>query len=209
MKSAFLFWCAGLIALVFGVFTIVEPAAVLNIACIVFSVILLLRGLKRVVDAIRFKKNALKVVVDGAQIDLGIQKSIRLTLLWDGIGALLIGALTLVFTLTSMSKGGAETMRWVVYCVAAGFLYTGIANLIESHKLKPYPLLSSTFRSNSLVFILASILLFAFPFFIGETVMNIFGIILIIMGVSLFVWGIRIFSLSRRIAKTVDYKEVR
>ncbi len=209
MKSAILFWCAGLIALLFGIFTIMEPATVLNIACIVFSLILALRGLKRIVDAIRFKKNALTVVVDGAQIDLGIQKRIRTTLLWDGIGSLVIGIAAFVLTLLSLKDGGEATMKGVVYAVAAGFMYTGVANLIESHRLKPYPVLSDAFRSNSLIFILTSILLFAFPFFIGQTVMNIFGIILIIAGVSLFVWGIRIFSLSRRISKTVKYKEVK
>lgn len=216
MKSAMLFWAAGIVALLFGVFAIVEPAAVLNIASIVFSVILILRGFKRVWDAIRFKKNAVKVVVDGAQIDLGIQKRIRLTLLWDGIGALAIGIAALVVAITSISNGGEGIVKGAVYAVAAGFLYTGIANLIESHRLRPYAVLSEVYRSNSFVYILASVVLFAFPFFIGHTVMNIFGIIMIIAGVSLFVWGIRVFSLSRNLrklskaaAKTVDYKEVK
>ncbi len=209
MKSALLFWIAGILALIFGVFAIVEPAAVLNIACIVFSAILIIRGLKRLFDAVRFKKKAVKVSVNGAEIDLGIQKNIRLTMIWDGVGALVIGSVTLGLVLRSMSKGGAETMKWLVYLVAAGFLYTGCVALLESHKLKPYPLLSSSFRSNSLVFIIASVLLFAFPFFIGATVMNIFGIILIILGVSLFVWGIRIFSVSRHKAKTVEFREVK
>lgn len=209
MKSALIFWLSGLLALFFGVFTILEPTVVLNVACIVFSLLLAFRGLKRIFDAVRFKKNALKVVVDGAPIDLGIQKGLRTTLLVDGIGSLLIAVCAFVLTLTSIKNGGTGTMKVVAYAVAAGFLYTGIANLIESHRLKPYPLLSETFRSNSLVFIIAAVLLFAFPFFIGQTVMNIFGIILIVAGVSLFVWGIRIFSLSRKIAKTVSYKEVK
>lgn len=209
MKSALIFWLAGLLALFFGIFTILEPTVVLNVACIVFSLLLAFRGLKRICDAIRFKKNALKVVVDGAPIDLGIQKGLRMTLLWDGIGSLVIAIAAFVLTVVSIDKGGEGTMKGIVYAVAAGFLYTGCANLIESHRLKPYPLLRETFRSNSLVFIVAAVLLFAFPFFIGQTVMNIFGIILIISGVSLFVWGIRIFSLSRRMAKTVSYKEVK
>lgn len=216
MKSAILFWAAGIIALLFGVLAIVEPATVLNIASIVFSVILIFRGLRRVWDAIRFRKNAVKVVVDGAQIDLGIQKKIRLTLLWDGIGALVIGIAALVIAITSISNGGEGIVRGAVYAVAAGFLYTGIANLIESHRLKPYAVLCEIYRSNSFVYILASVVLFAFPFFVGHTVMNIFGIIMIVVGVSLFVWGIRVFTLARNlrklsktVAKTVDYKEVK
>lgn len=216
MKSALLFWISGIVALVFGILAIIEPATVLNVAAVVFSAILIVRGGKRIVDAIRFRKNAVSVVVDGAQIDLGIQKKIRLTLLWDGVGSLIIGIAALVVAVTSFSNGGEGIVKGAVYAVAAGFLYTGIANLIESHRLKPYAVLSEIYRSNSFVYILASIILFAFPFFIGHTVMNIFGILMIITGVSLFVWGIRVFSLRRSLkklsraeARTVDYKEVK
>lgn len=216
MKSALLFWISGIVALVFGILAIIEPATVLNVAAVVFSAILIVRGVKRIVDAIRFRKNAVSVVVDGAQIDLGIQKKIRLTLLWDGVGSLIIGIAALVVAVTSFSNGGEGIVKGAVYAVAAGFLYTGIANLIESHRLKPYAVLSEIYRSNSFVYILASIILFAFPFFIGHTVMNIFGILMIITGVSLFVWGIRVFSLGRNLkklsraeARTVDYKEVK
>ena len=39
MKSAVLLWIEGIIAVVFGVFIIVRPAAVLSIAVLAFSII--------------------------------------------------------------------------------------------------------------------------------------------------------------------------
>lgn len=51
MKSALIFWFSGIIALLFGVFVIVEPATVLNIAAVAFSLILAFRGCRKLIDA--------------------------------------------------------------------------------------------------------------------------------------------------------------
>ena len=214
MKSALMFWLSGIIALLFGVFVIVQPATVLNIAAVAFSVILALRGLKKLVDALRFSRRAVKVSVNGSSIDSGVQKKIKFTILIDGIISAFLGVLAFVLALSFLQSRSDGIMKAVIYVIAAGFMYTGIVNIVENYRLRPYSDLSTVFRGNGLVYIIASVLLFIFPAFVGEALMNIFGILLIIAGVCVFVWGIRVFILlmaarKETKAQTVDYEEVK
>ncbi len=214
MKSAILFWLSGIIALLFGVFVIVEPATVLNIAAVAFSLILAFRGLRKLIDALRFSRKAVKVVVNGSPIDTEEQKKIKFTMLLDGIISAFLGVLALIFALAFLKNKSDGIMKGVIYVIAAGFLYTGIVNLIENHRLKPYAALSTVFNGNGIVYIVAAVLLFIFPAFVGQTLMNVFGIILIIAGVCVFIWGVRVFILVRETKKmekshTVDYEEVK
>ena len=204
MKSAVLLWIEGILAVVFGVFIIVRPAAVLSIAVLVFSIILAFRGIMRLVDAIRFRKSAVQVVVDGKSIDLGIQKRIRETLLTDGIIAFVIGIASFIVGISAFRNGGVSLMKGVVYAVAVGFLITGIANLIESHSLKPYPALHSIYHSSSIAYIVAAVILFVFPFFVGQTFMTVFGVIVITAGIISFIWGCRVYAVSKKIRDAVD-----
>ena len=199
MKAALLFFISGLLALLFGIFVILEPTMVVNIVALAFSIILAIKGCKTLFDCLTLKKNALKVVVNGSPIDLGIQKRIRMTFFCDGLISFLVGLGAFIIAVSSFQNNSDGIMKAVVYIVAIGFFFTGIANYVESRRLKPYPILSDSYRSSFWVYIIASILLFAFPFFIGNAVMNIFGILLIVAGVSLFVWGWRVASLSRKI----------
>lgn len=199
MKAALLFFISGLLALLFGIFVILEPTMVVNIVALAFSIILAIKGCKTLFDCLTLKKNALKVVVNGSPIDLGIQKRIRMTFFCDGLISFLVGLGAFIIAVSSFKNNSDGIMKAVVYIVAIGFFFTGIANYVESRRLKPYPILSDSYRSSFWVYIIASILLFAFPFFIGNAVMNIFGILLIVAGVSLFVWGWRVASLSRNI----------
>ncbi len=203
MKSAFSLWVEGILSVLFGIFVIMQPATVLNIASILFSLVLVWRGLGRVIDAIRFHKYAVKVIVNGAVLADDIQKKIRQTMLIDGIVALVIGCAAFGVAAASFKTGGEALMKGVVYVNAAGFLITGIANMIESHSLRPYDELSRVFRVNSIVFFTAAAVLFAFPFFVGHTVMTVFGIIVIVLGVSSFVWGTRIFVETKKIKKAL------
>lgn len=214
MKSAILFWLSGIIAVLFGVFAIVQPATVLNIAAVAFSVILVIRGFRKIVDAPLFGRKAVRVVVNGSPIATETQKKIKLTILLDGIISTLLGLLAFVFALTSLRDKSDGIMKIVIYIIAAGYLYTGIVNLIENHRLKPYTDLSILFKGNGIIYIVAALILAIFPVFVGETFMNIFGIILIIAGVCVFIWGIRVFVLIREAKKiekthTVDYEEVK
>ncbi len=210
MKTAILFFVSGLLALLFGVFVITQPATVVNIAALCFSIVLTIKGIKTLFDTLTFKKNAINVVVNGEHIDLGIQKKIRLTLFWDGLISLVLGLVALIIAIYSFANKSAGIMKGVVYVIAAGFLFTGIANIIEGYRLKPYPILADSYKSGSLVYIIAAVLLFAFPFFIGNTVMNIFGILLIVAGVLLFCWGIRLLVIRKRLkATTVSFDEVK
>ena len=214
MKSALIFWLFGVITLLFGVFVIVQPATVLNIAAVAFSIILALRGLRKLIDALHFSRKAVKVSVNGAPIESGVQKKIKFTILIDGIISAALGVLALAFALSFLQSRSDGIMKVVIYIIAAGFLYTGIVNIIENYRLKPYADLSSVFNGNGLVYIIASVLLFIFPAFVGQTLMNIFGILLIIAGVCIFVWGIRVCVLlvetrKKDKAQTVSYEEVK
>lgn len=214
MKSALIFWLSGVIALLFGVFVIVQPATVLNIAAVAFSIILALRGLRKLLDALRFSHKAVKVCVNGSEIDSENQKKIKFTILIDGIISASLGILALAFALSFLRSGSDGIMKGVIYVIAAGFLYTGIVNIVENYRLKPYADLGDVFNGNGLVYIIASVLLFIFPAFVGQTLMNIFGIVLIVAGVSIFVWGIRVCILhvqtkKKDKAETVDYEEVK
>lgn len=214
MKSAILFWLSGIIALLFGVFVIVAPTTVLNIAAVAFSIILAFRGCRKLIDALRFSRKAVKVVVNGSPIDTEEQKKIKFTMLLDGIISAFLGALALIFALAFLKNNSDGIMKGVIYVIAAGFLYTGIVNLIENHRLKPYSDLSTLFNGNGIVYIVAAVLLFIFPAFVGQTLMNVFGIILIIAGVCVFIWGVRVFILVRETKKaeksvTVDYEEIK
>ena len=45
MKNSIYYFISGIIVVVFGVFVILNPSAVVNIAAFLFSVVLLLKGL--------------------------------------------------------------------------------------------------------------------------------------------------------------------
>ncbi len=214
MKSAILFWLSGVIALLFGVFVIVQPTTVLNIAAVAFSIILALRGCRKLIDALRFSRKAVKVSVNGSSIESETQKKIKFTILIDGIISAALGILALAFALSFLQSKSDGIMKGVIYVIAAGFLYTGIVNMIENYRLKPYSDLSDVFNGNGLIYIIASVLLFIFPAFVGQTIMNIFGILLIVAGVCIFVWGIRVCILvveakKKDKSQTVSYEEVK
>ena len=55
MKTAILFFVSGLLALLFGVFVITQPATVVNIAALCFSIVLTIKGIKTLFDTLTFK----------------------------------------------------------------------------------------------------------------------------------------------------------
>ena len=54
MKNSIYYFVSGLIAVLFGVFIILNPNAVVNIAAFLFSVVLLIKGLRTLFNSIRF-----------------------------------------------------------------------------------------------------------------------------------------------------------
>ena len=80
MKNSIYYFVSGIIVVVFGVFIILNPNAVVNIAAFLFSIVLFIKGMRTLINTIRFDSVASKVSVEGVSISLDSRKRVKKTM---------------------------------------------------------------------------------------------------------------------------------
>lgn len=199
MKSIFLLLATGLLSVVFGFFVILRPATVINIASLVFSIVLILSGAKTLFSAVSLH-NKIKNLI-GSSITEKMEKSAQYTFFYDGLVVFSIGVACFVIALYSLINNSTSILKAIVYIVAVALFLSSIVSFVEGKRLKAFLPIYEVSLTNSLAQVISSILLFAFPFFVGHTVMYIFGIITIVFGLVLLIWSIRLWYVERKVKK--------
>ena len=80
MKNSIYYFVSGIIVVIFGVFVILNPSAVVNIAAFLFSVVLLLKGMRTFINTLRFDNVASKVSINGMEINSDAGRGVRKTM---------------------------------------------------------------------------------------------------------------------------------
>ena len=138
MKNSIYYFVSGIIVVIFGVFVILNPNAVVNIAAFLFSVVLLLKGMRTFVNALRFDNVASKVSINGIEINIDSKKEVRKTMFLNAFISVLIGLIALIISIVAMVRKSSSIMKIVVYVVASGFLISGVTGILENRKMKSW-----------------------------------------------------------------------
>ena len=96
MKNSIYYFVSGIIVVVFGVFIILNPNAVVNIAAFLFSIVLFIKGMRTLINTIRFDSVASKVSVEGVSISLDSRKRVKKTMYINALISLLVGLAALI-----------------------------------------------------------------------------------------------------------------
>ena len=102
MKNSIYYFVSGIIVVIFGVFVILNPSAVVNIAAFLFSVVLLLKGMRTFVNTLRFDNVASKVSINGIEINIDSKKEVRKTMYLNAFISVLIGLIALYTTFSGL-----------------------------------------------------------------------------------------------------------
>ena len=140
MKNSIYYFISGIIVVVFGVFVILNPSAVVNIAAFLFSVVLLLKGFRTLFNTLRFDSVASKVRINGIEINIDTKKGVRKTMYINALISVLVGLIALIISIVAMVKKSSSIMKIVVYVVASGFLVSGVTGILENRKMKSWTL---------------------------------------------------------------------
>ena len=138
MKNSIYYFVSGLIAVLFGVFIILNPNAVVNIAAFLFSVVLLIKGLRTLFNSIRFDSVSSKVSVNGVEINVDSKKRVRKTMYINALISVTVGLVALIISIIAMVNKTSSIMKIVVYIVASGFLFSGITGILENRRIKKF-----------------------------------------------------------------------
>ena len=136
MKNSIYYFVSGIIVVVFGVFIILNPNAVVNIAAFLFSIVLFIKGMRTLINTIRFDSVASKVSAEGVSISLDSRKRVKKTMYINALISLLVGLAALIISIVAMIKKSSSVMKIVVYVVASGFLISAIAGMLENRRMK-------------------------------------------------------------------------
>ena len=215
MKNSIYYFISGIIVVVFGVFVILNPSAVVNIAAFLFSVVLLLKGLRTLFNTLRFDSVASKVRINGIEINIDTKKGVRKTMYINALISVLVGLIALIISIVAMVKKSSSIMKIVVYVVASGFLVSGVTGILENRKMKSWTGLDEAIGEKTIYQLIVALLLFILPYLIGNVFMNILGAIVVAFGALYFAWGVYLIKakktlekMEKKEAEDVSWKDV-
>ena len=207
MKNSIYYFISGIIVVVFGVFIILNPSAVVNIAAFLFSVVLLLKGFRTLFNTLRFDSVASKVSINGIEINIDSKKGVRKTMYLNAFISVLVGLIALIISIVAMVKKSSSIMKIVVYVVASGFLVSGVTGILENRKMKSWTGLDEAIGEKTIFQLIVALVLFIFPSLIGNVFMNILGAIVVAFGALYFAWGVYLIKAKKTLEK-MEKKEV-
>ena len=215
MKNSIYYFISGIIVVVFGVFVILNPSAVVNIAAFLFSVVLLLKGFRTLFNTLRFDSVASKVRTNGIEINIDTKKGVRKTMYINALISVLVGLIALIISIVAMVKKSSSIMKIVVYVVASGFLVSGVTGILENRKMKSWTGLDEAIGEKTIFQLIVALVLFIFPSLIGNVFMNILGAIVVAFGALYFAWGVYLIKakktlekMEKKEAEDVSWKDV-
>ena len=215
MKNSIYYFVSGIIVVIFGVFVILNPNAVVNIAAFLFSVVLLLKGMRTFVNALRFDNVASKVSINGIEINIDSKKEVRKTMYLNAFISVLIGLIALIISIVAMVRKSSSIMKIVVYVVASGFLISGVTGILENRKMKSWTGMNEVIGEKTLFHLIVALVLFIFPSLIGNVFMNILGAVVVTFGALYFAWGVYLIKakktlekMEKKEAEDVSWKDV-
>ena len=215
MKNSIYYFISGIIVVVFGVFVILNPSVVVNIAAFLFSVVLLLKGLRTLFNTLRFDSVASKVRINGIEINIDTKKGVRKTMYINALISVLVGLIALIISIVAMVKKSSSIMKIVVYVVASGFLVSGVTGILENRKMKSWTGLDEAIGEKTIFQFIVALVLFIFPSLIGNVFMNILGAIVVAFGALYFAWGVYLIKakktlekMEKKEAEDVSWKDV-
>ena len=201
MKNSIYYFVSGIIVVIFGVFVILNPSAVVNIAAFLFSVVLLLKGMRTFVNALRFDNVASKVSINGIEINIDSKKEVRKTMYLNAFISVLIGLIALIISIVAMVRKSSSIMKIVVYVVASGFLISGVTGILENRKMKSWTGMNEVIGEKTLFHLIVALVLFIFPSLIGNVFMNILGAVVVTFGALYFAWGVYLIKAKKTLEK--------
>ena len=201
MKNSIYYFISGIIVVVFGVFVILNPSAVVNIAAFLFSVVLLLKGFRTLFNTLRFDSVASKVSINGIEINIDTKKGVRKTMYINALISVLVGLIALIISIVAMVKKSSSIMKIVVYVVASGFLVSGVTGILENRKMKSWTGLDEAIGEKTIFQLIVALVLFIFPSLIGNVFMNILGAIVVAFGALYFAWGVYLIKAKKTLEK--------
>ena len=201
MKNSIYYFISGIIVVVFGIFVILNPSAVVNIAAFLFSVVLLLKGLRTLFNTLRFDNVASKVSINGIEINIDTKKGVRKTMYINALISVLVGLIALIISIVAMVKKSSSIMKIVVYVVASGFLVSGVTGILENRKMKSWTGLDEAIGEKTIFQLIVALVLFIFPSLIGNVFMNILGAIVVAFGALYFAWGVYLIKAKKTLEK--------
>ena len=208
MKNSIYYFVLGIIVVVFGVFIILNPNAVVNIAAFLFSIVLFIKGMRTLINTIRFDSVASKVSVEGVSISLDSRKRVKKTMYINALISLLVGLAALIISIVAMIKKSSSVMKIVVYVVASGFLISAIAGMLENRRMKTWTGLGDAIGEKTIFHFIVSLVLFVFPSLIGNVFMNILGALVVAFGALYFSWGVYLIKAKKTLEK-MEKKDVK
>ena len=215
MKNSIYYFISGIIVVVFGIFVILNPSAVVNIAAFLFSVVLLLKGLRTLFNTLRFDNVASKVSINGIEINIDTKKGVRKTMYLNAFISLLVGLIALIISIVAMVKKSSSIMKIVVDVVASGFLVSGVTGILENRKMKSWTGLDEAIGEKTIFQLIVALVLFIFPSLIRNVFMNILGAIVVAFGALYFAWGVYLIKakktlerMEKKEAEDVSWKDV-
>ena len=215
MKNSIYYFISGIIVVVFGIFVILNPSAVVNIAAFLFSVVLLLKGLRTLFNTLRFDNVASKVSINGIEINIDTKKGVRKTMYINALISVLVGLIALIISIVAMVKKSSSIMKIVVYVVASGFLVSGVTGILENRKMKSWTGLDEAIGEKTIFQLIVALVLFIFPSLIGNVFMNILSAIVVAFGALYFAWGVYLIKakktlerMEKKEAEDVSWKDV-
>ena len=215
MKNSIYYFISGIIVVVFGAFVILNPSVVVNIAAFLFSVVLLLKGLRTLFNTLRFDSVASKVRINGIEINIDTKKGVRKTMYINALISVLVGLIALIISIVAMVKKSSSIMKIVVYVVASGFLVSGVTGILENRKMKSWTGLDEAIGEKTIFQLIVALVLFIFPSLIGNVFMNILGAIVVAFGALYFAWGVYLIKakktlekMEKKEAEDVSWKDV-
>ena len=215
MKNSIYYFVSGIIVVIFGVFVILNPSAVVNIAAFLFSVVLLLKGMRTFVNTLRFDNVASKVSINGIKINIDSKKEVRKTMFLNAFISVLIGLIALIISIVAMVRKSSSIMKIVVYVVASGFLISGVTGILENRKMKSWTGMNEVIGEKTLFHLIVALVLFIFPSLIGNVFMNILGAVVVTFGALYFAWGVYLIKakktlekMEKKEAEDVSWKDV-
>ena len=215
MKNSIYYFVSVIIVVIFGVFVILNPSAVVNIAAFLFSVVLLLKGMRTFVNTLRFDNVASKVSINGIEINIDSKKEVRKTMFLNAFISVLIGLIALIISIVAMVRKSSSIMKIVVYVVASGFLISGVTGILENRKMKSWTGMNEVIGEKTLFHLIVALVLFIFPSLIGNVFMNILGAVVVTFGALYFAWGVYLIKakktlekMEKKEAEDVSWKDV-
>ena len=215
MKNSIYYFVSGIIVVIFGVFVILNPNAVVNIAAFLFSVVLLLKGMRTFVNTLRFDNVASKVSINGIEINIDSKKEVRKTMFLNAFISVSIGLIALIISIVAMVRKSSSIMKIVVYVVASGFLISGVTGILENRKMKSWTGMNEVIGEKTIFHLIVALVLFIFPSLIGNVFMNILGAVVVTFGALYFAWGVYLIKakktlekMEKKEAEDVSWKDV-